>query len=277
VRLAGKDAISMVERRRQSSEHNVLNGLGGMLAAGLIKQWMRTLDYRVAYYDRTVDPAGAAGCSRIYVFWHEYILFPLYLRGHCRLSMLLSQHRDADILARIAHHVGFDCVRGSTNRGGMQALRALLQKSARMHLAITPDGPRGPRRQMALGPLFLASRLGLPLVPMGFGYNGPWRAGSWDRFAVPRPYSRARGVIGPPIHLKAGLDRTELEFCRQRLERLLTSLTLEAEAWAAAGTRKVGEVVTHPLAAPLEQRANSHAASAADRLFPAGGKPYRAA
>jgi hypothetical protein len=96
---------------------------------------------------------------------------------------------------------------------------------------------------LAQGPIYLASKLQLPLVVMGFGYDRPWRANSWDQFAVPRPYSRARAVIGPPLTLPADLDRDGLETCRVRVERLLNCFTEEAEAWAMAGSRKAGEVV----------------------------------
>jgi lysophospholipid acyltransferase (LPLAT)-like uncharacterized protein len=220
-----------------------LTKLGGLVAAEAIRSWMGTLDYRAAFYDRTIDPVLGIGGPRIYIFWHEYILAPLYLRGHCDLAMLLSQHRDAEILARVAYHMGFDCVRGSTYRGGARAIWELFDRSERQHLTMTPDGPRGPRRQMAPGPVFLASRLQLPLVLMGLGYDRPWRAKSWDRFAVPRPFSRVRAVIGPPLVLPRELSRNQLETCRQRVERLLNCFTSEAEAWAAAGTRKAGEVV----------------------------------
>ena len=87
--------------------------------------------------------------------------------------MLLSRHRDAEILSHIAGHLGFAFVRGSTNRGGVSALRQLLARSRDMHLTITPDGPRGPRRRLAPGCIYLASKLGLPLVVMGYGYERP--------------------------------------------------------------------------------------------------------
>jgi lysophospholipid acyltransferase (LPLAT)-like uncharacterized protein len=225
--------------------------LGGLLAAEGIRAWMGTLDYRIVFYDRSVDPALGIGGPRIYIFWHENILIPLYLRGHCHLAMLLSQHGDADILARVAYHLGFDCVRGSTYRGGARAIWELTDRSKRQHLTITPDGPRGPRRQMAQGPIYLASRLQLPLVPMGFGYDRPWRTKSWDRFAVPRPFSRARAVIGPPLLVPPHLDRDGMDHCRQRVERLLNDLTCEAETWAAHGTRKAGELAIRPQNAPL--------------------------
>ena len=228
-----------------------LTGLGGLVASEAIRAWMSTLDYRAVFYDRSVDPIHGVNGPRIYIFWHENILIPLYQRGHCHLAMLLSQHGDADILARVAHHMGFDCVRGSTYRGGARAIWELFERSRRQHLTITPDGPRGPRRQLAQGPIYLASRLQLPLVVMGFGYDRPWRVNSWDKFAIPRPFSRARAVIGPPLRLPPDLDRADLEHCRHRVERLLESLSCEAEAWAAGGSRKVGELVIHPQSAPL--------------------------
>src|ERR1700760_4305039 len=123
--------------------------LAGLLTATAVRGWMSTLDYKVSFYDDTVDPADGIGGQRIYIFWHENILLPLYLRGHCNLAMLLSQHPDAEILAHIAHHMGFDCVRGSTYHGGARALMELQERSQNQHLTITPAGPRGPRRQLA--------------------------------------------------------------------------------------------------------------------------------
>ena len=214
---------------------------------------MGTLDYKVAYYDRTIDPIfpDCRG-QKIYIFWHEYILFPLYLRGHCNLAMLLSRHRDAEILSHAAHHLGFEFVRGSTNRGGVGALRQLLARSRRMHLTITPDGPRGPRRRLAPGCVYLASKLGLPLVAMGFGYDRPWRVRSaWDQFAVPRPWSRARAIPSGEIFVPPDLDRNGLEHFRRKIESLLNRLTTEAESWAASGSRKLGQQKLGRQAAPL--------------------------
>ncbi len=241
------------KKKRKPRLPAALVKLGGLIAAEGIRAWMSTLDYRGVFYDRTVDPALGVDRPRIYIFWHENILAPLYLRGHCHLTMLLSQHADADILGRIANHFGFDCVRGSTYRGAARAIWELTERSRRQHLTITPDGPRGPRRQLAQGPIYLASRLRVPLVAMGFGYDRPWRTNSWDRFAVPRPFSRARAVLGPPMMLPPDLDRDGIERCRGRVERLLDALTCEAEAWAAAGTRNAGEVILAPQPAPLPE------------------------
>jgi lysophospholipid acyltransferase (LPLAT)-like uncharacterized protein len=240
----------MTQKKNKRRVPDFLMDFCGHLATIGVRAWMRTLDYRAVFYDRSTDPVLGFDRARIYVFWHENILIPLYLRGHCNLAMLLSQHGDADILARVAQKFGFDCVRGSTYKGAARAIWELTDRSRRQHLTITPDGPRGPRRRMAQGPIYLASRLQLPLVVMGFGYDRPWRANSWDRFAMPRPFSRARAVIGPPMTLPPNLDRASLEHCRLRAERLLNCLTCEAEAWAAAGTPKAGEIVIGPQRAP---------------------------
>jgi hypothetical protein len=216
---------------------------GGFLAASTIRAWMSTLDYKAAFYDPTIDPVDERNSGqKIYIFWHENILFPLYLRGHCNLAMLLSRHRDADLLTEVANRLGFEFVRGSTGRGGGTALRELLRKSRHMNLTITPDGPRGPRRVLAPGPIYLSSKLSLPLVALGLGYDRPWRFHSWDRFAVPRPYSRARGVVSPPMIIPPDLDRKGVEHYRRQVEQMLNRLTNEAEAWAEAGTPKIDEV-----------------------------------
>jgi lysophospholipid acyltransferase (LPLAT)-like uncharacterized protein len=238
------------KKKRKKRMPSSLIKLGGLLAAKGINSWMSTLDYRVACYDQAADPIHGIGGPRIYIFWHENILIPLYLRGHCHLAMLLSQHGDAEILSRVAYHMGFDCVRGSTYHGGARAIWEMLDRSKRQHLTLTPDGPRGPRRQMAQGPIFLASRLQMPLVAVGIGSDRPWRANSWDRFCMPRPFSRARLIIGPPMMLPPDLDRAGIERCRERTERLLNCLTQDAEAWAESGTRKAGETVMAPGHAP---------------------------
>jgi hypothetical protein len=213
--------------------------LGGLAIAALTRQWMGTLDYQGAYYDPSVDPALAEFRGpAVYLFWHEYILFPFYLRGHCRISMLLSRHQDAQWLSEAARHMGFGTIRGSTNRGGVAAMRELMRAGRSMNLTITPDGPRGPRRQLAAGCIYLASRLGIPLVPIGFGYDRPWRYRSaWDQFAVPRPYCRARHITGPRLNLPRRLDRLGVEHYRLQVERILNRLTSEAEAWAESGRR----------------------------------------
>jgi lysophospholipid acyltransferase (LPLAT)-like uncharacterized protein len=217
-------------------------GAWSLVSTAAIRQWMGTLDYRVEFGDPEVDPVHPRfRGGKIYVFWHENILMPLYLRGHSNISMLLSRHADANILDRVARMMGFGIVRGSTFRGGSAALRELAERAAVSSLTITPDGPRGPRRRLAAGCVFLASTLGIPIVVMGFGYDRPWRFGTWDRFAMPRPWSRARGLVSRAIAVPPELDRDGIESYRQGIESLLTHLSDAAEGWAVRGTRRPGQ------------------------------------
>lgn len=221
---------------RRQSPPKFLWRLGGYWMIKSLNAWMSTLNYRTVRYQREADPADElfAGPA-IFVFWHEYIPFPIYTRPHCRLSMLLSQHQDAEVLSHIAHFAGLDAIRGSSSRGGTQALREMIQRGKGMSLAITPDGPRGPRRQLAQGCVYLSSRLQIPIVPLGIGYDRPWRNKSaWDKFAIPRPYSRCRAVLGPRLQIPAGLHRIEIEQHRLNIQSHLNRFTELAEGWAEA-------------------------------------------
>jgi lysophospholipid acyltransferase (LPLAT)-like uncharacterized protein len=226
--------------------------LSGLAVGSWLQQWMSTLDYQALFYDRTVDPTHADFLPpQVFVFWHEYIPCPFYLRPNCDIAMLVSRHRDADILSEAARYSGFRTIRGSTKRGGDAAMRELIRASKTASLAITPDGPRGPRRKLAPGCIFLASKLQLPLVPFGIGYDRPWRLPTWDRFAMPRPFSRARIVVGPRLSIPAELTRPELEQQRQHVEAVLNQLTEEAESWAVSGERRVGQFAVTRQAMPL--------------------------
>jgi lysophospholipid acyltransferase (LPLAT)-like uncharacterized protein len=230
--------------------------LGGLLGATGLRHWMATLDYKAAYYDWAVDPVFPE-CreNRIYIFWHEYILLPFYLRGNCNISMLLSRHQDAEVLSHAARLMGFSFVRGSTNRGAVTAIRKLARASQSLHLTITPDGPRGPRRRMAMGPIYLASKLRMPLVALGFGCDRPWRfQKAWDKFVIPRPFSRARMILSSDIHVPHDLDRDGMEHYRRQVEDVITRLTLEAESWAESGTRKIEQAKLRRTGAPLMSR-----------------------
>lgn len=216
----------------------------------LLRLWMSTLRYHVRPHGSRYDPWQVApGEQYIYAFWHESLLVYAYLYGRRTVQVLISEHADGELVARIARHLGYSVVRGSSTRGGQRAVREMVELcGAGKHVAVTPDGPRGPRRRLQLGMIFLASRTGIPILPSGTACTGAWRLRSWDRFMLPHPGCAAYTVVGDPIHVPAGLGRDGLESYRRHVETVLNDLTEEAER-ICQGVRPVEPAVERRRAA----------------------------
>jgi lysophospholipid acyltransferase (LPLAT)-like uncharacterized protein len=133
------------------------------------------------------------------------------------------------MIAQACRALGLGVVHGSTTRGGIQAVRQIVEMKGQTHLVITPDGPRGPRRVVESGVVSLASRTGLPIVPVGFACKKAWRMKSWDRFMLPRLFTPAVGVLGEPISVPRDTDKGQIEEYRLRVERALEDAMTVAE------------------------------------------------
>lgn len=206
------------------------------LGAQAIRAWMRTTRFEYRPLGPNFDPRREEMTGRyLYAFWHENMLVPLYQYAQPNIHVLISQHADGQLIAELARHLGFGVVRGSTTRGGAEAVRQMLRLAQDAHLAVTPDGPRGPRRQFQMGLLYLAARTGLPIVPFGIGCRAPRRLNSWDRFAVPRLGSFTTCVTPEPIRVPADADKVTLERYRQQVQQVLLHISDLAERWAESG------------------------------------------
>ena len=224
------------------SETTFKQQLIGQANALVLPRVLDLLNFRICHYDRSVDPARPEYNEHvIFAFWHEYIGVVLPRWGHTPLTLLCSQHRDGEIVNQTAVSLGLHIVRGSSTRGGSKAIRQLKKSAQYSSLALTPDGPRGPRREMAMGPIYLASLLKIPVVPVGVGIDRPYRLKTWDQFAIPRPFSRVRMIFGPKIQIPPKAGREKLEACRASVQSLMNDLTDEAGRWAESRQRRVGE------------------------------------
>jgi lysophospholipid acyltransferase (LPLAT)-like uncharacterized protein len=244
--------------------------LAGGAAARLGRAVLSTLEFKAVSCDPTTDPAHPKCDQRyLYVTWHECIIVGLPLRSHANMLGIASAHRDGEVLNQMAIQLGWKMVRGSTTLGSVSALKRMVRENER-HLNIAPDGPSGPRRKLAPGAIYLASKAGLPLICCAYGFDRPWRLNSWDRCVIPRPFSRARAIFGPPLTIPKKLDRAGLEHFRSAIEQLMNQLTWEAECWAESGQKKPkqfrlqksaihGDLVEFPrrFSTPLSQTAAS--------------------
>jgi hypothetical protein len=212
--------------------HPLVISLAARLIARFVRVWIGSLRYTYRPLGPALDPRAPDFRGRyLYAFWHENILLPAYLFGPARnIHVLISRHADGQLIAEVAERLGFRAIRGSSTRGGAEAVLEMLKARDAGHLAVTPDGPRGPRREVQPGVAYLASRTGLPVVPFGVAFDRPRRARSWDRFAVPRPFRRAVIVTGEPLVIPPGVAKDGLEPHRRRIQDELDRLTALAEA-----------------------------------------------
>lgn len=158
--------------------------------------------------------------------WHNRILvLPLCFEWFCRrsrrLNILTSASRDGDFLAHLVARFGMESVRGSSSRKSVGALR-LLQKRLEegSDIAITPDGPRGPIYEISPGLIYLAAKTGTPLMTIRVDYEQFWELRSWDKFRIPKPFSRVHVCFQSPILIPDG-DDSVVEAQRHRLAALL--------------------------------------------------------
>jgi hypothetical protein len=147
----------------------------------------------------------------LFCVWHESIVLPLLAGKPRHMAALVSRHQDGSYLSESMELLGVKPVRGSTNRGGAEAVRQMMAAAADYHITITPDGPRGPRRQLKDGIVFLASQSGRAIVPMVLYCSRSWVIhGNWTDLILPKPFSTIYGVTAAPIRVPGNLSREQL-------------------------------------------------------------------
>ena len=155
------------------------------------------------------------------VLWHGQMLPALWQHRGQGIAILISEHRDGEIITRIAQSLGLRAVRGSTSRGGTRALLEMARElSNGSECAVTPDGPRGPAREFAPGALVAAQRSGAAIVAIGSHASSAWRLRSWDRFMIPKPFARVTIAYRGPEFVADASPRAAAERAAQFGEML---------------------------------------------------------
>ena len=161
----------------------------------------------------------------ILAFWHGRMLPLLWHHRGQGINILVSEHGDGEIIARVAEALGCRTIRGSTSRGAEWALLRLIRAVRDGgEIAITPDGPRGPAESFASGALVVAQRSGAPVVALAAGASSTWRLRSWDGFMVPKPFARVTIAYGQPEHFTE-LTAREAAAQAPRMQNALVRLT----------------------------------------------------
>jgi lysophospholipid acyltransferase (LPLAT)-like uncharacterized protein len=211
----------------------LLISLAARIIASFIRIWVGTCRYHYVTLGPWLNPTKVDLDRRyIFAFWHENLLGVAQNHGRPNIHVLISKHADGELIAQVAQHLSMRTIRGSSTRGGVEALRTII-KMPNGHIAVTPDGPRGPRRRVQSGLVFLAAKTSMPVVCWGVGYDRPWRAKSWDRFCVPRPFHSIVGVSSSPIVVPRDADRDMLEKYREKIQQQMDYCAEQAELMAA--------------------------------------------
>jgi lysophospholipid acyltransferase (LPLAT)-like uncharacterized protein len=232
----------------------LLNKVVVFVGVALIRLLYRTCRLRAVTEAPGSNCYESTGDRRyLYCLWHDQLLMTVFSGRPQNMAGLVSGHQDGSYLADAMKRVGIAAVRGSSKRGGSRAMGELLQRVRKYHVAITPDGPRGPRRKIKTGIVFLASHSGRAIIPGAYACRRSWTIrGSWTDMMIPWPFTEIHVRGGPPFYVPPGIDRDELERYAQRLEREMERL--EGLVAAAASPRQA-ENKPHPEPAAAEHRA----------------------
>jgi lysophospholipid acyltransferase (LPLAT)-like uncharacterized protein len=181
--------------------------------------------------DKVREARKATG-KVIYAFWHGRMLGLVFTHRFRGAHILISQHRDGELIAQVTKRLGYIPVRGSTTRGGTEGLFQMAERAREGDLGITPDGPRGPAYHFQMGAVSLAQRTGCPIVPIACSAKGRKVLKSWDGFIIPFPFTTLIVVHGDPIQVERGCDEAGLEAKRKEAEEALRAATVQADRFA---------------------------------------------
>jgi lysophospholipid acyltransferase (LPLAT)-like uncharacterized protein len=204
-----------------------------------VLSWILAQYIRVVYLTSRWSVMGAEhpqallaqGKPFIVCFWHGRILMMPQAWAHVLpMHVLISEHRDGRLISRTMDWFTIHTVVGSSSRGATTALREMVRLlRARNCVAITPDGPRGPRMRAAQGVVAAARLAGVPIIPLTFSTTRGRNARSWDRFLVAFPFGRGLFIWGAPIVVPGDADQAVLEQYRRKVEDALNDLTAQAD------------------------------------------------
>lgn len=204
-----------------------LIGWAGYLAIALV---CPTLRYSISWEEEPSDPHAIFEKPVIYSFWHRAVFPAAWIWRKQKIAVMVSRSFDGEYIARIIESFGFTAVRGSSSRGGAEALlgmKTVLEQGETV--AFTIDGPRGPRYVAKPGPVRLSKISGLPMAAFYVALDNPWVLKTWDQFMIPKPFSRALVRLGRKITVPPDADDVQMKEYLTQLQSALEKVTRFAE------------------------------------------------
>jgi lysophospholipid acyltransferase (LPLAT)-like uncharacterized protein len=165
----------------------------------------------------------------IVAFWHNTMIIPWYVHRKKNFTALISKSKDGNLLAKLLRSWKYNVVRGSSSRGGDVALGIMVDYAKNKYsIAITPDGPRGPKYKMKAGAVITAKKSGVPLVLVGVGIKQKKVLDSWDKFEIPKPFTKINVIYSEPFYFDKHLSFEDTSAKIAECEKILMKLQSEA-------------------------------------------------
>jgi lysophospholipid acyltransferase (LPLAT)-like uncharacterized protein len=185
---------------------------------------------RISYKNKIIiNELNQKKSNYVLAFWHGSMLLLWYLHRNQNFVALISKSRDGDLLSNLLKHWGYTVVRGSSTEGGDVALGILIDYAKnKKSIAITPDGPKGPRHKLKAGAVITAKKSSIPLIMVGAGLKKKKFLGSWDKFEVPRLFTEAKIVYSDPLYIDKNSSYEQTSEIIKRSEEVLNNIHYEA-------------------------------------------------
>lgn len=190
-----------------------------------------TCRWQVENFYKTDDLASKRAV--IFAFWHGRLLMVAPFAPKVPLNIVISNHNDGELITKVMEYFKFGFVRGSSKQDAMSAFKNIIRDLKKgTSIAVTPDGPRGPRMRLGGNIITIAQMASVPIIPVTYSVSKCRILSSWDRFMVAKPFAKGVFIYGDPIYIDRGLSKKELEKAGISLEKQLNNMTRKADEMA---------------------------------------------
>lgn len=215
-------------------KQKILQKIGWIFLPKLMSLYLRTLRIEKKSFEnlKTLQDIGK---NSVIAFWHSKMFVGWYLNRNKKSAALVSKSKDGDLLTRILKNWKYEVARGSSHKGGKEALEMMIDFTSNGYsLCITPDGPTGPPHKMKAGCVITAKKTSVPLFLLGIGYSKKIKLKSWDKMEIPFPFSKVVVMFNEPIYIDKHLSYEETSNVISQAEQKLNELNYKAEKLAEA-------------------------------------------
>ena len=216
----------------KKSKQGILRFLGDHFLYSAVNALCNSLKI-IKQNEKVIEELKRNDQNYVLAFWHGTMLLPWFLHGSQNFAALTSKSKDGDLLAKILKKWNYKVIRGSSSTGGDVALGIMVDYAKNKYaIAITPDGPRGPRQNFKAGAVVTAKRSGIPLILAGVGFKRKKNLRNWDKFEIPHFFTMAKIVYSEPLNIDPKLSYEETSVIIAQCESELNNLQQQAQIFS---------------------------------------------